>query len=30
MDKLKETEFIHDLSGHVFLTHFQAFETLRQ
>ena len=30
MDKLKETEFIHDLSGHVFLTHFQAFEALRE
>jgi SulP family sulfate permease len=28
MDRLKNTEFLHHLSGRVFLTHYQAIHEL--
>ncbi len=28
MDKLQQTDFLHDLSGQIFLTHFQAIQAL--
>jgi SulP family sulfate permease len=29
MDKLKGTHFLHDLSGQIFLSQYEAWETLR-
>jgi SulP family sulfate permease len=28
MDRLKDTHFLHDFRGHVFLTHYQAIQAL--